>query len=141
MIGHKFWSFFCNFWDLATINLQNVSEIVALTLSLFSKYMSLGLYKPLSNWFICKLLSILKWFLVRDSFLFLWSLPTSKDYTALQSSFLGNVHLWAVNFKNVGRIRIEKVHTNSVYIELKIKLMPRKIDWKFTICVQGTCKF
>ena len=45
-------------WGLTTFNLQNGSEIVSLTLSLFSKYMSLGFSKPLSNWFICKLLTL-----------------------------------------------------------------------------------
>ena len=50
-------------WSLAIFNLQNGSEIVSLTLSLFSKYMSLGFSKPLSNWFICKLLSVLSTYL------------------------------------------------------------------------------
>ena len=83
-------------WGSATFNLQNVSEIVSLTLSLFSKYMSLGFSKPLSNWFICKLLSVLSTYVFNSITDF--EIPCSEKKAATRK-FLLLKQLLFVHFK------------------------------------------
>ena len=83
-------------WGLTTFNLQNGSEIVSLTLSLFSKYLSLGFSKPLSNWFICKLLSVLSTYAIQ---LYNWSLNSLFRKKAVTRKFLLLKQLLFVHFK------------------------------------------
>ena len=88
-------------WGLATFNLQNGSEIVSLTLSLFSKYMSLGFSKPLSNWFICKLLSVLSTYVFNSmiGLFYNWFLNSLFRKKAVTRKFLLLKQLLFVHFK------------------------------------------